>query len=112
NVRPVVDLAQSLFKQARERVGTGKLNSLVRTAIEKNPPPMRKNRRPKIFFATQVAVTPPTIVLKCNEPGLFGDDWKRYLLTQLRDDLPFPEVPIRLHFRPRGKEDDAVGGRV
>ncbi|WP_414636408.1 ribosome biogenesis GTPase Der [Alienimonas chondri] len=111
NVRPVVDLAQSLFKQARERVGTGKLNTVIRAAIEKNPPPMRKNRRPKIFFATQVAVTPPTIVLKCNDPGLLGDDWKRYLLTQMRDRLPFPEIPIRLYFRPRGNEEEPTPGR-
>ncbi|MFH5803860.1 ribosome biogenesis GTPase Der [Alienimonas sp. DA493] len=111
NVRPVVDLAQSLFKQARERVGTGRLNSVVRTALEKNPPPMKKNRRPKIFFATQVAVTPPTIVLKCNEPGLFADDWKRYLLAQLRDQLPYPEIPIRLYFRSRGKDDAAESER-
>jgi GTP-binding protein len=111
NVRPVVDLAQSLFKQARERVGTGKLNSVVRAAMEKNPPPVKKNRRPKIFFSTQVAVTPPTIVLKCNEPALLGDDWKRYLLTQLRDSLPFPEIPIRLYFRPRGKDEDGNSSR-
>ena len=107
NVRPVVDLAQSLFKQARTRVGTGRLNAAVRAALEKNPPPMRKNRRPKIFYATQVAVEPPTIVLKCNEPGLFADDWKRYLLTSLRAALPLEEVPIRLYFRPRGKEEPA-----
>lgn len=111
NVRPVVDLAQSLFKQARERVGTGRVNSVVRAAMEKNPPPMKKNRRPKIFFATQVAVTPPTIVLKCNEPSLFGDDWKRYLLTQLRDHLPYPEIPIRLYFRPRAKDDAEAKSR-
>ena len=105
NVTPVVNLAQTLFKQALTRVGTGKLNAAVRAAIEKNPPPARKSRRPKIFYATQVAVTPPTIVLKCNEPGLFADDWKRYLLTRLRETLPIQEVPIRLHFRPRGKEE-------
>ena len=104
NVRPVVDLAQSLFKQALTRVGTGKVNAAVRAAFDRNPPPHRKNRRPKIFYATQVAVAPPTIVLKCNEPALFADDWKRYLLTALRDALPFPEIPIRLYFRPRGKE--------
>ena len=110
NVRPVVDLAQSLFRQARERAGTGKVNAVVRAAFDRNPPPVKKNRRPKIFFATQVAVTPPTIVLKCNEPALFGEDWKRYLLTQLRENLPYPEIPIRLYFRPRGKEEPAAGG--
>ena len=47
-------------------------------------------------------------MLKCNEPALFADDWKRYLLTALRESLPIREVPIRLHFRPRGKEEPAT----
>ena len=105
NVKPVVSLAQSLFKQALTRVGTGRLNAALRAAVDRNPPPARKNRRPKVFYGTQVAVAPPTIVLKCNEPALFADDWKRYLLTALRESLPIQEVPIRLHFRPRGKAE-------
>ena len=105
NVKPVLDLAAVLFKQAGTRVGTGRLNAALREAIEKNPPPVRKNRRPKIYFGTQVTVHPPTIVLKCNDPTLFAPDWKRYLLTTLREKLPFEEVPIRLFFRPRTKDD-------
>ncbi|MBW3541552.1 MAG: ribosome biogenesis GTPase Der [Planctomycetes bacterium] len=101
NVRRVIDLAQAVFKQARERVSTGILNRLVRAAIENNPPPHRKNRRPKIYFATQVATEPPTIVLKCNDPSLFDPSWKRYLLGVFREELPFHEVPIKLYLRPR-----------
>ncbi len=44
------------------------LNRLVRAAVEHNPPPMHQNRRPKIYYATQVGVQPPTIVLFCNNP--------------------------------------------
>lgn len=106
NIRKVVNLAQSIFKQARQRVSTSKLNKLVRAAVEANPPAHRKNRRPKILFATQVATTPPTIVLKCNEATLFDESWKRYLLGVFREELPFHEVPIKLYFRSRPKEDE------
>jgi len=105
NIRPVVNLAQSIFKQTRERVSTGELNRLVRAAIFNNAPPIHKNRRPKIYFATQVATGPPTIVLKCNEPKLFRDPWKRYLLGVLREETPFQEVPIQLYFRPRAQSE-------
>ncbi len=111
NIRKVVNLAQSIFKQARQRVSTGKLNKLVRAAIDASPPPFRKNRRPKILFATQVSTTPPTIVLKCNDPSLFDESWKRYLLGVFREQLPFHEVPIKLYFRARSRDDeDVVGG--
>ncbi len=101
NVKEVVQVALSLFEQARTRVPTSKLNQVVRAAIEKNPPPYRRNKRPKIYFATQVAVQPPTIVLKCNDPQLFDQTWKRYLVNFLQEQLPYSEVPLKLYFRPR-----------
>ena len=81
---------------------------MVRDAIDRKQPPFKSNRRPKIYFATQVATEPPTIVLKCNDPKLFSPDWTRYLVHVLRERLPFPEVPIRLIFRAReqsGRDD-------
>ncbi|MEJ7594899.1 MAG: hypothetical protein WKF77_25515 [Planctomycetaceae bacterium] len=91
-------------------ISTGRLNKAVRMAIDKNPPHIRSNRRPKIFFASQVAGAPPTIVLKCNEPALLDESWKRYLLGFLREVTPFQEVPIRLILRGRNEaNDDAVG---
>ncbi|GAB4144306.1 MAG: ribosome biogenesis GTPase Der [Planctomycetaceae bacterium] len=105
NIKPVINLAQTIFKQSRIRVPTPELNDLVRAAVMNNPPPYRRNRRPKIFFATQVGIEPPTIVLKCNDPRLFDESWKRYLLGVFREELPFHEVPIRLYFRSRGRDE-------
>ena len=107
NIRMVINLAQSIFKQARERIGTGRLNDVLREAIDRKQPPYKSNRRPKIYFATQVSTEPPTIVLKCNDPKLFTPDWKRYLLGTFRERLPFPEVPIRLVFREREQSNTA-----
>jgi GTP-binding protein len=105
NVRPVVNLAQTIFKQARERVPTAKLNEVVRAAVRHSSPPSRRNKLPKIYYATQVGIEPPTIVLKCNDPRLFDDPWKRYLLGVFRDRLPFHEVPLRVYYRKRSRED-------
>ena len=85
------------------------LNKAVRQAIDRNPPAIRSNRRPKIFFASQVAGAPPTIVLKCNEPALLDESWKRYLLGFLREVTPFQEVPIRLILRGRNEANDDLG---
>jgi GTP-binding protein len=105
NIKKVINLAQTIFKQSLIRVSTGKLNRIIRKAIDENAPPHRKNRRPKIYYATQVAVQPPTIIVKCNDPELFDETWKRYLLSCLRDELPFDEVPIRLYLRPRSEAE-------
>jgi GTP-binding protein len=105
NVQTVLNLAQHLFKQASQRVGTGDLNRVVRDALEKQPPPLRQNRRPKVYYATQVASNPPTIVLFTNSPDLFDNTYQRYLLKLFRDQLPFSEVPIKLYLRRKRREE-------
>jgi GTP-binding protein len=101
NVQQVLNLAQTLHKQASARVGTGDLNRVLRSALEETPPPMRQNRRPKVYYATQAGTNPPTIVLMTNGPDLFDNTYLRYLEHTFRDQLPFGEVPINLTLRLR-----------
>lgn len=108
NIRQLVNLTQVIHKQAHQRMSTGKLNRILKAAVENNPPPHRKNRRPKLYYGTQVAVAPPTIVIKCNETKLFTESWKRYLLGYLREATPFQEVPIRLIMRSHADDADGV----
>jgi len=103
NVHSVVNLAQNLFKQASSRVSTGELNRVLRMAVESSPPPMRRNRTGKIYFATQAAIQPPTIVLFTNGPELFDNTYRRYLLKTFRDNLPFNDVAIKMYLRSRGR---------
>jgi GTP-binding protein len=105
NVKALLNHAQMLYKQARERVTTGRLNKVLREALDANPPPMYQNRRPKIFYATQAGTEPPTIVMFANEPKAFGEPYRRYLLGALREHLPFAEVPIKLYLRRRQAGD-------
>ncbi len=111
NMKTLLNHAQMLFKQARQRVGTGELNRLLRRALDEHAPPMHKQRRPKIYYATQVSTQPPTIILMCNMPQGFTRDYRRYLLNTLRDYLPFGEIPIKLYLHRRGDDDrrDDVG---
>lgn len=101
NVKKLINLAQSIFKQSRFRVPTGELNRIVRAAVQNWPPPMRQNRNPRILFATQVSTEPPTLVLKVNDPVIFDDSWLRYLLGYLREHLPIKEIPVKLYLRGR-----------
>lgn len=105
NVQTVLNLAQHLHKQAEARVSTGELNRVLNWALEQQSPPLRRNRRPKIFYATQVAVQPPTIVLFTNGPELFDNTYVRYLETTFRDHLPFHDVPMKLYLRDNRRED-------
>ncbi|MEZ6113069.1 MAG: ribosome biogenesis GTPase Der [Pirellulaceae bacterium] len=111
NVKALLNHAQMLFGQSRERVGTGELNRLVRKALQHQSPPIHRQKRPKIYYATQVSVAPPTIVLICNDPQAFAPNYRRYLLGVFRDQLSFGEVPIKLYLHRRSESDkrDDVG---
>jgi GTP-binding protein len=113
NVLRLLQLALQLHKQAGTRATTGDLNRVIRAAVEANSPPLKGNRQPKIFYATQIGVQPPTIVLFTNGPELFDDTYVRYLTKVLRDNFPFSEVAIKIVLRAKGegagpRRDDEV----
>jgi GTP-binding protein len=105
NVKALINLAQAMFKQANRRVSTGTLNRVLREAVEAHPPPLRENRAPKVYYATQVGTAPPTVVLFVNKPSLFGAPYQRYLLNVFREKLPFKDIPIKLYLRARSQTD-------
>lgn len=105
NVKLLLNHAQMLFKLSRQRITTSNLNRIVRYALQHNPPPIFQNRRPKIYYATQVGVQPPTIVLICNSPQAFSPQYRRYLLGFFRDQLDFGELPIKLYLNSRSRDD-------
>lgn len=102
NVKKLVNHAQMLFKQSRTRVSTSKLNRVIQAATDHHPPPLTSHhKRPKFYYASQIDVQPPTIVLKCNYPEAINKSYRRYLLGVFADTLPFPEVPINLVIQER-----------
>lgn len=109
NVKALLNHAQVLFEQSLARVPTGQLNRLLRAAFERNQPPAYGGRLAKLYYATQVAIQPPTIVLFCNDPKLLSRPYQRYLLGVLRDEAPFSEVPIKLYLRQREPSDHTPG---
>ena len=110
NVQAVLNLAQNLHKQASRRVSTGDLNRVLREALAQQAPPMRQNRRPKVYYGTQVGSNPPTIVLFTNGPSLFDNTYQRYLVNTFREQLGFGDVPIKLYLRHKRREDPAEVG--
>lgn len=107
NIGKLFALIEEIRRAARERVGTGVLNRLLRTAFAANPPPMVSGRRLKLFYAAQAsgnphaALEPPEFVLFVNEPRLLNETYRRYLEARIRKAQPYPGLPIILTCRPR-----------
>jgi len=76
-------------------------------AVRAHPPSHVRNRLPKIFYATQVSVAPPTFVVFVNDPSLVHFSYKRYLENRIREQYGFLGTPIRLILRQRESEEAA-----
>jgi len=98
NVQSVLDLATEIFKQTTTWIPTAKLNKAFETIKQERITAARRSNKgwPKIYYATQIAVNPITILMFVNEPELFEDNYLRFVVNRLRSMLPIEEVPIRL----------------
>jgi len=100
----VLELAVDVWGERRKRISTGELNRLILAAVGRTPPPAVHGRRPKIRYATQVAVAPPTFVLFTSDPAAVHFSYRRYLENRLRETYGFLGTPIRLVFREQTGE--------
>jgi GTP-binding protein len=105
-VSRVLELAVDVWAERRRRIPTGELNRLVLAALERGTPPPVKGRRPKILYATQAAVAPPTFVFFARDADAVHFSYRRFLENRLRDAFGFLGTPLRLVFRER------AGGRA
>lgn len=100
NVQSVLDLAGELFKQASRKISTALLNKAIEALAEQKVGSSRKKSGfPKIYYATQVASLPVSLLLFVNRPELFDDLYIRFATNKLRKLLDIEEVPIRLLLR-------------
>lgn len=112
NVRETIDLAFDLHEQASRRVTTGKLNRLIARIMETSGPTDKVGSQAKVYYVAQTSTNPPTISLVVNKIELFTPNYQRFLLNRFREELPFPEVPIKLNVRPRSARVGAGEGPI
>jgi GTP-binding protein len=113
NVQSVLDLSMEIFKQTTVRIPTAKLNKVFEEIMSEGIGTSKHRKTsssksaksgPKIYYATQIAVNPVTILMFVNNPKLFNENYRRFIVGRLRQLLPIPEVPIRLLARGKQRE--------
>ncbi|MGM9873804.1 MAG: ribosome biogenesis GTPase Der [Bacilli bacterium] len=86
------------------RIKTSILNDVLNDAQLMNQSPNFNGGRLKIYYASQVSVAPPTIVLFVNDPKFMHFSYQRYIENRLRDTFNFDGTPIRIVLRKKNKE--------
>ena len=81
------------------RVPTGKLNAFLGQLVSSNPPPVRGGKQPKILFATQAGIEPPTFIIFASD--FLESSYRRFIERRLREEFGFSGSPIRISVRLR-----------
>lgn len=83
------------------RIATGVLNEILSEAMMMQQPPSDKGKRLKIYYATQVAVGPPTFVIFVNNKELMHFSYVRYLENKIREAFGFRGTSLKFFIRER-----------
>ncbi|MEY1675176.1 ribosome biogenesis GTPase Der [Gordonia sp. ABKF26] len=102
-VQKLVPALESALDSWDKRISTGPLNNWLKDVIAANPPPLRGGRQPRVMFATQASVRPPTFVLFTT--GFLEAGYRRFLERRLREEFNFDGSPVRVNVRVRDKRE-------
>lgn len=100
-VEKILSIVGEVYGHSRHRVATGTLNDVISDAVRSNEPPSYNGKRLKVYYASQVAVAPPTIVLFVNNSNLLHFSYERYLENVLRKSFDFSGTPIKILTREK-----------
>ena len=87
------------YAAAMAKLSTPKLTRALIAAVERQPPPRKGMRRPKLRYAHQGGQNPPRIIIHGNSLDALPDSYRRYLEGVFRDTFALVGTPMRVEFR-------------
>ena len=101
HVERLVPAMQRSLEGWNTRIPTARLNAFLGRLIAEHPHPVRGGKQPRVLFATQAGVRPPTFVLFAS--GRLDPGYVRYVERRLREDFGFEGSPVHVNVKVREK---------
>jgi GTPase len=101
NVAKLLDAAIELADRRAERIPTPKLNRFVGDVVASHPPPARRGKRLRLYYAAQVGTAPPRIAVQVNDRRAISRDWAFFLENRMREEYGLEGVPLIIDFVPK-----------
>jgi GTPase len=102
-VTAVLRTALQLAERAGERIRTPELNRAVADIVAKTPPPAKRGRRLRLYYAAQIGERPPRFAIQVNDRRLISREWALHLENRLRARYGLAGVPMVIDFVPRSR---------
>ena len=98
----VLELAQEVYKNSKNKVSTAKFNEEMLPLIEAYPPPSIKGKYIKIKYCMQLPdVRVPSFIFFANLPQYVKEPYKRFLENKIREKWNFTGVPMNIYIRQK-----------
>lgn len=117
-VKRIFMAIEEVRKASAGGLTTGRLNTLLQQALQRNPPPSRKGKRLKLLYATMaktrddedLPIPVADFILFVNRGALLENSYSRYLESKIRAECPYAGLPVNFAIRDREKKKDRKRG--
>ena len=93
-----------VYENYNRRIATNVMNDILLDASIMNQAPIFNGDRIRIYYGSQVEITPPTIVLFVNDPSYIHFSYQRYIENRLREAFLLEGTPIKIILRKKENE--------
>jgi GTPase len=101
NVPKLLERSLELADRRASRIPTPELNRFVQDLLASRPPPAKRGRRLRLYYAAQVERRPPRFAIQVNDRRLIAREWAFHLENRLREAYELQGVPLVIDFVPR-----------
>lgn len=95
-------LIQRVAQERRKRISTAEMNRFL-AMVDFERAGVPRSHRVKIYYISQVAVSPPTFVLFVDKPRPLHFSYRRFLENQIRRAFGFEGTPLLIRTRVSGR---------
>lgn len=94
----------TVLDERTKRISTGVMNQFLKQVVSKHPPSGTKRVFPRIYYVTQVDVSPPFFIFFVNDAKAFHFSYRRYIENRLREVFGFKGTAMKVEFRQRERD--------
>jgi GTP-binding protein len=107
-VPKLLERALALADRRAERIPTPELNRFVAEVVATRPPPQRRGKRLRLYYAAQIGTAPPRIAIQVNDRRLITRDWAYHLENRIRERYGLEGVPLVIDLIPKKQRSREV----
>jgi GTP-binding protein len=97
--------AVELADRRAQRIPTPQLNRFVGDVVAHRPPPSKRGKRLRLYYAAQVGTSPPRIAIQVNDRRLISRGWAYHLENRMREEYGLHGVPLVIDFVPKRRRN-------